>query len=51
MCVFWRRVVDFDLERVFKSFWTQGYFGHFVSKGKIVFWVRELFSSILSERD
>ena len=37
LCVYFGLgLVDFGVRRVLWSFWTQGYFGYFVSKGKLV---------------
>jgi len=41
--VFYSGLVDFALRRIFWSFWNQRYFGYLVSRGKIVFWLWELF--------
>jgi len=37
LCVYFGLgLVDFGVRRVLWSFYAQGYFGHFVSKGKLV---------------
>lgn len=36
LCVFWLGFVDFVVISVFESFWTPGYFGHFVRMSKLV---------------
>ena len=38
--------MGFRVRRVFWSFWTQGYFGHCVSKDKLVIPQYRLFSSV-----
>jgi hypothetical protein len=42
LCVFWLGFVEFGVRRVF---WTQGYFGHFASRGNLVILLRIIFSA------